>query len=307
MKRTEREFNDLGAALEGSSSCLRRAVLPSPLHFSTKSPLGSLLLACVLKHYILISWSFVGLCASEAAILSSSRTANIFCTTVTFAFKTNEICRGVSCLFGCGLVVNSVPTQVVPLVTNSFLTWSLSYLDLAFGGIPKPKLSLTVSKSVILKIGCGPENRCDLSHYYKLWCDEHNRNSCRPFTTSSYPSSLPFFPPLPPLPPWYCPILRCCWRPCTVWTTDSPTGFISSSTYMWIVLAPEFPVAIWLLPRFWRQFFVHRYVVGSSARDKVLISLLDTDHVMERCQSLVCFKMPVQDLGFLVRSLTAVK
>ena len=180
----------------------------------------------MLKHYILI------LCVSEAAILSS-RTANIFCTTVTSIFKINKICRGISCLFGYGLVVNSVPRQVLPLVTKS-LTFKLSRFG---GGIPKPKLSLTVSKFVILKIGCGPKNRCDLSHYYKLWCDEHNRNSCRPFTTSSYPSSLPFFPPLPPLPPWYCPILRCCWTP--VWTTDSLTGFISSSTYMWIVLAPE--------------------------------------------------------------------
>ena len=60
-----------------------------------------------------------------------------------------------------------------------------------------PKLSLTVSKSVILKIGYGPKNRCDLSHYYKLWCDEHNRNpSQHPLTLLPSPSSLPFFPPL---------------------------------------------------------------------------------------------------------------
>jgi hypothetical protein len=53
---------------------------------------------------------------------------------------------------------------------------------------------------------------------------------------------------------------------------------------MWIVLAPEFPV------------------VGSSAREKVLISLLDTDHVsrIEEMPKLACFKIPVQDLGFLV-------
>ena len=38
-------------------------------------------------------------------------------------------------------------------------------------------------------------------------------------------------------------------------------------------------------PVFWRQFFV---VMGSSAREKVLISLLDTDHVMKRFQSLAC-------------------
>jgi hypothetical protein len=58
---------------------------------------------------------------------------------------------------------------------------------------------------------------------------------------------------------------------------------------MWIVLAPEFPV------------------VGSSAREKVLISLLDTDHVsrIEEMPKLSLFQDTCT--GSWISCLTAVK